>query len=114
MRKKVIGVVGFCALLAGCCHQAATDAAWLYPKETVARLKALFAKAKAKGVAMEVQAESPFQQHPRYLKFARESGCLLSFGTNNFDDKVPSLDAWFAALDVINPDPSRLLVLLPR
>ncbi len=81
---------------------------------TDARLKALFAKAKAKGVAMEVQAESPFQQHPRYLKFARESGCLLSFGTNNFDDKVPSLDAWFVALDAINPAPSRLLVLPPR
>ncbi len=76
---------------------------------TDARLKALFAKAKAKGIAMEVQAESPFQMHPRYLKFAKESGCLISLGTNNFNDRVPSLDAWFAALDALNLPPSRLL-----
>ena len=76
---------------------------------TDARLKALFAKAKAKGIAMEVQAESPFQMHPRYLKFAKESGCLISLGTNNFNDRVPSLDAWFAALDALDLPPSRLL-----
>lgn len=76
---------------------------------TDARLKALFAKAKEKGIAMEVQAESPFQRHPRYLKFARESGCLISLGTNNFNDRAPSLDAWFTALDALDLPPSRLL-----
>ena len=76
---------------------------------TDARLKALFAKAKAKGIAMEVQAGSPFQAHPRYLKFAKESGCLISLGTNNFDDRVPSLDAWFSALDALDLPPARLL-----
>lgn len=76
---------------------------------TDARLKALFAKAKEKGIAMEVQAESPFQQHPRYLKFARESGCLISLGTNNFDDHALRLDTWFSALDALALPPSRLL-----
>ncbi len=76
---------------------------------TDARLKALFAKAKKKGIAMEVQAESPFQQHPRYLKFARESGCLISLGTNNFNDKALSLDSWFSALDTLKLPPARLL-----
>ncbi len=76
---------------------------------TDTRLKALFAKAKEKGIALEVQAESPFQQHPRYVKFARESGCLISLGTNNFDDKALSLDAWFSALDALDLPPSRLL-----
>ena len=76
---------------------------------TDARLKALFAKAKKKGIAMEVQAESPFQQHPRYLKFARESDCLISLGTNNFDDRALRLDAWFSALDALDLPPARLL-----
>ncbi len=73
------------------------------------RLKALFAKAKEKGIAMEVQAESPFQMHPRYLKFAKESGCLISFGSNNFNDRAYNLDTWFAALDALNLPPSRVL-----
>lgn len=76
---------------------------------TDARLKAFFAKAKQKGIALEIQAASPFQQHPRYLKFARESGCLFSLGTNNFNDKVPSLDAWFKALNALNLKPEQLL-----
>lgn len=76
---------------------------------TDARLKAFFAKAKQKGIALEIQAESPFQQHPRYLKFARESGCLFSLGTDNFNDKVPSLDAWFKALNALNLKPEQLL-----
>ena len=76
---------------------------------TDARLKVLFAKAEKMGIAMEVQAESPFQQHPRYLKFARESGCLISLGTNNFNDKALRLDAWFSALDALDLPPSRLL-----
>lgn len=76
---------------------------------TDARLKALCTKAKEKGIALEVQAESPFQQYPRYLKFARESGCLISLGTNNFNDKALSLDAWFSALDALKLPPARLL-----
>lgn len=76
---------------------------------TDARLKALCTKAKEKGIALEVQAESPFQQYPRYLKFARESGCLISLGTNNFNDKVLSLDTWFSALDALKLPPARLL-----
>ena len=76
---------------------------------TDARLKALCTKTKEKGIALEVQAESPFQQHPRYLKFARESGCLISLGTNNFNDKALSLDTWFSALDALKLPPARLL-----
>ena len=41
--------------------------------------------------------------------FIANHGRGWEIDTNNFDDRVPSLDAWFAALDALDLPPSRLL-----
>lgn len=45
------------------------------------------------GVALEIQAESQFPK-PQFVKLALEMGAKISFGTNNFDPKLKSLEAW--------------------
>lgn len=64
---------------------------------TEARMRAIIAKAVERGIAIEIQAESPYPR-PKFLKLAKEMGAKFSFGTNNFDDKPKDLTHW---LDVI-------------
>ena len=64
---------------------------------TEARMRAIIAKAVAKGVAIEIQAESPYPR-PRFLKLAREMGAKFSFGTNNFDPRPKDLSRWLEAI----------------
>ena len=64
---------------------------------TEARMRAIIAKAVAKGVAIEIQAESPYPR-PRFLKLAREMGAKFSFGTNNFDPRPKDLSRWLEVI----------------
>ena len=64
---------------------------------TEERMRAIIAKAVAKGVAIEIQAESPYPR-PRFLKLAREMGAKFSFGTNNFDPRPKDLTRWLEAI----------------
>jgi hypothetical protein len=64
---------------------------------TPARMKAVIAKAVAKGVAIEIQAGSPWPTPP-FLKMAKEMGAKFSFGTNNFDGAPKDLTRWLDAI----------------
>ena len=64
---------------------------------TEARMRKLIAKAVEKGVALEIQAGSPFPR-PKFLKLAKEMGAKFSFGTNNFDPKPKDLSRWLEAI----------------
>ncbi len=71
------------------------DALW-----TDERLDALISKAVKNGVVLEVQAESPFQANPRFIRIAKARGAKLSLGTNNRDGRAVSLDTWFKAIEL--------------
>ena len=64
---------------------------------TDARMKAVIGLAVEKGVALEVQAESPYPS-PRFLKLAKAMGAKFSFGTNNFDPAPKNLARWREAI----------------
>ncbi len=64
---------------------------------TEERMKAVISKAVAKGIALEVQAESPYPS-PRFLKLAKAMGAKFSFGTNNFDGAPKDLSRWLEAI----------------
>ena len=57
------------------------------------RIDEIVSKAVEKGIALEIQAESPFPQD-RFIRKALEKGAKLSFGTNNFDSVLKKLDRW--------------------
>ena len=57
------------------------------------RMDAIVGKAVEKGIALEIQAESPFPNE-RFLRKALERGAKISFGTNNFDPVLKKLDRW--------------------
>ena len=117
-KMTVAGIIGIAAIAAGCrCHAAEEASAWLYPPATAARAQSFAAK----GLRL-----CDFHIHLRGgmsvkkgLARERASGIASAFianhgrgweiDTNNFDDRVPSLDAWFAALDALDLPPSRLL-----
>ncbi len=61
------------------------------------RMKAIIAKAVARGVAIEIQAESPYPR-PRFLKLAKEMGAKFSFGSNNYDAAPKDLSRWLEAI----------------
>ena len=64
---------------------------------TEERMRAVIAKAVAKGIALEIQAESPYPR-PKFLKLAKEMGAKFSFGTNNFDPTPKDLSRWLEAI----------------
>lgn len=61
------------------------------------RMEKLIAKAVEKGVALEIQAGSPFPR-PKFLKLAKEMGAKFSFGTNNFDPRPKDLSRWLEVI----------------
>lgn len=61
------------------------------------RMRKLIAKAVKKGVALEIQAGSPYPR-PRFLLMAKQMGAKFSFGTNNFDSKPKDLARWLEAI----------------
>ena len=60
---------------------------------TDARMDEIIDRAAEKGIALEIQAESPFPNE-RFLRKALERGVKISFGTNNFDPVLKKLDRW--------------------
>ena len=64
---------------------------------TESRMRAMIAKAVQKGIALEIQAGSPYPQ-PKFLKLAREMGAKFSFGTNNFDPTPKDLSRWLEVI----------------
>ncbi len=64
---------------------------------TEARMTAIIRKAIEKGVALEIQAESPYPR-PKFLRLAKDMGAKFSFGTNNFDPTPKNLSRWLEAI----------------
>ena len=69
------------------------DRLWTEP-----RMKQVIAKAVEKGIALEIQAESPFPR-AKFLKLAKKMGAKFSFGTNNFNPKPKDLSRWLEVID---------------
>lgn len=61
------------------------------------RMRKLIEKAVKKGVALEIQAGSPYPRS-RFLLMAKQMGAKFSFGTNNFDSKPKDLARWLEAI----------------
>ena len=64
---------------------------------TEERMRKFIAKAVARGIALEIQAESSFPR-PKFLRLAKEMGAKFSFGTNNFDARPKDLSRWLEAI----------------
>ncbi|MBQ9432447.1 MAG: protease inhibitor I42 family protein [Kiritimatiellae bacterium] len=64
---------------------------------TEKRMESVIAKAVEKGIALEIQAESPFPR-PNFLRLAKKMGAKFSFGTNNFDPGPKNLSRWLEAI----------------
>ena len=64
---------------------------------TEERMRKLVAKAFERGIALEIQAESPFPR-PSFLRIAKDMGAKFSFGTNNFDARPKDLSRWLEAI----------------
>lgn len=64
---------------------------------TEARMKAVVAKAVERGIALEIQAGSPYPSL-KFLKLAKAMGAKFSFGTNNFDPTPKDLTRWLEAI----------------
>ena len=64
---------------------------------TEARMKKVIAKAVERGIALEIQAESPYPT-PRFLKLAKAMGAKFTFGTNNYDAAPKDLSRWLEAI----------------
>jgi hypothetical protein len=74
---------------------------------TETRMKQVIAKAVAKGIALEIQAESKFPK-PAFLRLAKAMGAKFSFGTNNFNDKPKDLARWQEAIELLHLQPADL------
>ena len=61
------------------------------------RMRQLIAKAVERGIALEIQAGSPYPR-PKFLRLAKEMGAKFSFGTNNFDPTPKDLSRWLEAI----------------
>ena len=61
------------------------------------RMRQLIAKAVKHGIALEIQAGSPYPR-PKFLRLAKEMGAKFSFGTNNFDLTPKDLSRWLEAI----------------
>jgi len=64
---------------------------------TEARMTAVIRKAVERGIALEIQAGSPYPR-PAFLKLAKKMGAKFSFGTNNFDRAPKDLSRWLEAI----------------
>ena len=64
---------------------------------TEERMRQLIAKAVERGIALEIQAGSPYPR-PKFLRLAKEMGAKFSFGTNNFDPTPKDLSRWLEAI----------------
>lgn len=64
---------------------------------TEERMRRVIEKAVARGIAIEIQAGSPYPR-PKFLRLAKAMGAKFSFGTNNFNLRPRDLTHW---LDVI-------------
>ena len=64
---------------------------------TEARMRAVLSKAVARGIAIEIQAGSPYPA-PKFLRLAKAMGAKFSFGTNNFDPEPKDLTRWLDAI----------------
>ncbi len=80
---------------------------------TEARMRQVIAKAVERGVALEIQAGSPYPK-PVFLALAQSMGATFSFGSNNFDDAVKDPARWFEALRLLDLKPENLLMLPNR
>lgn len=85
------------SILANPTYLPATIAAGYDELWTDARMQSVIGCAVEKGIALEIQAGSPFPQ-PKFLRMAKAMGAKFSFGTNNFDPAPKDLSRW---LDVI-------------
>jgi histidinol phosphatase-like PHP family hydrolase len=64
---------------------------------TEERMKKIISKAVEKGIAIEIQAMSPYPR-PKFLKLAKKMGAKFSFGTNNFDPRPKDLSRWLEVI----------------
>jgi histidinol phosphatase-like PHP family hydrolase len=64
---------------------------------TEARMRAVIAKAVSRGVALEIQAESPYPS-PVFITLAKSMGARFSFGSNNKTDQTKNPARWFETL----------------
>ena len=64
---------------------------------TEERMKAVIAKAVQRGIALEIQAGSPYPSL-KFLKLAKAMGAKFSFGTNNFDPTPKDLSRWLETI----------------
>ena len=69
------------------------------------RMRELIGKAVSRGIAIEIQAGSPYPR-PRFLLMAKRMGAKFSFGTNNFDSKPKDLARWLEAITWLDLQPS--------
>ena len=72
---------------------------------TEERMRAVIAKAVQKGIALEIQAGSPYPR-PAFLKLAKQMGAKFSFGTNNFDPAPKDLSRWLEAITWLDLRPN--------
>ena len=72
---------------------------------TEERMRAVIAKAVERGIALEIQAESPFPR-PQFLRLAKKMGAKFSFGTNNFDPGPKDLSRWLEAITWLDLGPN--------
>ncbi|MCL2105307.1 MAG: hypothetical protein FWH21_09750 [Kiritimatiellaeota bacterium] len=77
------------------------------------RMRQVIAKAVANGVALEIQAESPYPK-PAFITLAKQMGAKFCFGTNNSDDKVKDLSTWFNAIKQLDLRPSDIAEIKRR
>ena len=68
------------------------------------RMKAVIGKAVENGIALEIQAGSPYPR-PRFLKLAKAMGARFSFGTNNFDPAPKDLSRWLEVIEWLDMTP---------
>jgi len=74
---------------------------------TEQRMKAVIGKAVENGIALEIQAGSPFPR-PKFLKLAKNMGAKFSFGTNNFDPTPKDLSRWLEVIEWLDMTPEDL------
>ena len=72
------------------------------------RMKAVIGKAIDRGIALEIQAGSPFPR-PKFLRLAKTMGAKFSFGTNNFDPTPKDLSRWLDVIEWLDMTPNDIL-----
>lgn len=61
------------------------------------RMRQFIGKAVERGIALEIQAGSPYPR-PKFLLMAKSMGAKFSFGTNNFDARLKDLSRWLETI----------------